>query len=391
MIVARSKLRFGLLLEWSGYREVIVLIALLSLAAVFLAYANGANDNFKGVATLYGCNVVSYRQALVLTTCATLAGSLSALLIAKALMVAFSGKGLVPDAITASPSFSVSVGTAAAVTVMLATVLGLPISTTHALVGAIAGAGFAAIGSSLKVGSLVSSFLMPLFVSPLLAISATMAVYWILHTVRKGLGVTSETCICIEPGRFVTLAAERTLSVSCRPITTRVCGTKQECVDKYCGTFLGFGVQDLTDRVHYLSSATICFARGLNDTPKILGLLFIVQAFDIRLGLAAIGLAMILGGIVNAAKVAETISKRVTQMNDGQALAANLVTASLLILATPLGLPVSTTHVSVGAITGVGLVRGTTDWRVLSSILSAWLLTLPIAALVAYLLYMVAR
>ena len=68
-------------------------------------------------------------------------------------------------------------------------------------------------------------------------------------------------------------------------------------------------------------------------------------------------------------------------MNDGQAFTANLVTALLVILASRFGLPVSTTHVAVGAITGVGIVNRSAARRVLSSIVLAWVLTLPIAAL----------
>jgi PiT family inorganic phosphate transporter len=82
-------------------------------------------------------------------------------------------------------------------------------------------------------------------------------------------------------------------------------------------------------------------------------------------------------------RVAETMSKKISRMNDGQALTANLVTSLLVIGASRLGMPVSTTHVSVGAITGVGLVNGTADRSVLSAILMSWLLTLPVAALSA--------
>jgi len=70
-------------------------------------------------------------------------------------------------------------------------------------------------------------------------------------------------------------------------------------------------------------------------------------------------------------------------MSDGQALTANLVTAFMVIFASRFGLPVSTTHVSVGSITGVGIVNGSVDKAVISSILLAWLLTLPIAAAIS--------
>jgi inorganic phosphate transporter, PiT family len=77
------------------------------------------------------------------------------------------------------------------------------------------------------------------------------------------------------------------------------------------------------------------------------------------------------------------MSKKISQMNDGQALTANLVTSLLVIGASRFGMPVSTTHVSVGAITGIGLVNGSADRSVLSAILMSWVLTLPVAALAA--------
>ena len=125
-----------------------MILALLVLTTLFVAYSNGANDNFKGVATLYGSNTTTFNTALWIGTLATLAGCIASVFLAEALVKAFSGKGLVPDAISASPNFLTAVAAGAASTVMLATVLGFPISTTHALTGALVGAGFVAAGSA---------------------------------------------------------------------------------------------------------------------------------------------------------------------------------------------------------------------------------------------------
>jgi inorganic phosphate transporter, PiT family len=91
--------------------------------------------------------------------------------------------------------------------------------------------------------------------------------------------------------------------------------------------------------------------------------------------------------LINSRKVAETMSKKISKMNDGQALTANLVTAFMVIFASRLGVPVSTTHVSVGAISGVGIINGTADRSVIGHILLSWLLTLPIAAITAGVIY----
>src|SRR5947208_396734 len=119
-------------------------VVLLTAAVLFLAYSNGANDNFKGVATLFGSGTCSYRQALAWGTATTLAGSLLALYLAGGLVESFKGKGLVPDAVTRQPAFVLAVSLGAALTVLLATRLGLPVSTTHALTGGLVGAGLLA-------------------------------------------------------------------------------------------------------------------------------------------------------------------------------------------------------------------------------------------------------
>ena len=83
---------------------------LLFAAALFLAYANGANDNFKGVATLYGSRTLGYRAAIGLATIATFAGAICALFLAQGLVASFSGKGLVPQDTAGAADFLMAVG-----------------------------------------------------------------------------------------------------------------------------------------------------------------------------------------------------------------------------------------------------------------------------------------
>lgn len=375
-----------------------MLLVLLILMTLFVAYSNGANDNFKGVATLYGSNTTSFRTALWIGTFATLAGCVSSVFLANALVQAFSGKGLVPDVVAGSPNFLVAVAAGAASTVMLATVLGFPISTTHALIGALVGAGFVAAGSELNLSVLGSAFFLPLLVSPLVSILLTMPLYKLAHSAAMRFGIGKETCVCIGPRQFVavsqltydpgTATYTRVEAHSGMSVTI---GTTADCVQKYHGHVMGLTAQGLVDGVHYLSGAAVSFARGLNDTPKIVGLLLVVRALDIKISMLAIALAMAVGGLVNARKVAETMSKKISKMNDGQALTANLVTAFMVIFASRLGIPVSTTHVSVGAITGVGIINGTADKSVIGNILLSWVLTLPIAAAIAAIAFWLLR
>src|SRR5690349_18240019 len=101
---------------------------LLVLAVCFLAYSNGANDNFKGVASLLGSKTASYRVSIAWATITTFAGSLAAILLAQSLLAKFSGKGLVPEELAGSEHFVLAVAMGTGATVILATWLGFPIS-----------------------------------------------------------------------------------------------------------------------------------------------------------------------------------------------------------------------------------------------------------------------
>ena len=94
------------------------MIALLLIAAGLLAYANGANDNFKGVATLFGSGTSNYRRALNWATLTTTAGAICSIFIAEQLTRNFSGKGLVPDDIAGSQGFLCAVSLSAASSVL---------------------------------------------------------------------------------------------------------------------------------------------------------------------------------------------------------------------------------------------------------------------------------
>lgn len=372
-----------------------MILTLLVLATLFVAYSNGANDNYKGVATLYGSSTATFRQALWIGTIATLAGSVASVFLAEELVTAFSGKGLVPDAIAASPEFLTAVAAGAAATVMLATVLGFPISTTHALTGALVGAGLIAAGPQLDIARLGTTFFLPLLGSPMLSLLLAMPLYRLATAAVHWLGIGRQHCVCIGPRAFVpvgTVAFTGTTGTSAAPAGAAgmsiTIGTENQCYQKYHGDVLGVSAQGLVDALHYTSAVAVSFARGLNDTPKIVALLLVVKALELHVGMLAIALAMALGGLLNARKVAVTMSKRISRMNDGQALTANLVTAFMVIGASRFGLPVSTTHVSVGAISGVGLVKGTADKSVISAILLSWVMTLPLAAAIAALSYL---
>ena len=147
-----------------------ITLTLLIIATLFLAYSNGANDNFKGVATLFGSGTTSYRAAITWATISTLAGSITSLFLAGTLLKNFSGRGLVPNDLAASPQFVLAVGLGAGLTVMLATLTGFPVSTTHGLVGALVGAGLTAAGANVNFATLGTLFFLHVSVGSLFGI-----------------------------------------------------------------------------------------------------------------------------------------------------------------------------------------------------------------------------
>lgn len=367
---------------------------LLFLATCFLAYSNGANDNFKGVASLFGSRTTSYRTAVGWAGVTTFAGSICAIFLAQALLKAFSGKGLVPDRIVSSESFLLAVAAGAGITVIAATRLGFPVSTTHALTGAILGGGFMASGTEVNMRALGSGFVLPLLLSPVLATVLAAVLYLALRFFRIQMGICKEWCVCVgEVEQLVPIPQPVSVvgfHTAALPAIDVHAGHVQDCRVRYAGRFLGLESQQVMDGLHFLSAGVVSFARGLNDTPKIAAVLFAIKALDIRLGMGAVALAMGIGGLLSAAKVAETMSVKITAMNHGQGFASNLATGILVIMASLFGLPVSTTHVSVGALAGIGWTTGEANTGVLRGIAWSWLLTLPCASLSAALVWWIA-
>ena len=369
-----------------------MIIALLVIAAIFLSYSNGANDNFKGVATLFGSGTTNYKKAINWATITTFLGSVAAIFLATTMVKNFSGKGLIPDELILKPSFAISIAFGAASTVFLATKIGMPISTTHALVGGLFGSGFIAVGTNFNFSKLGDTFLLPLIVSPLVALVISSMAYFIFRKIRIASGITKETCFCFVDECGV--SSYKSFNSEAIVIDTDVhkkliMGTNQECITKYNGNIFGLSAQSILDYAHYLSSGVVSFARGLNDTPKIVGLLLVIDTIDIKYGMILIAITMAVGGLLNAKKVGEIVSKKITSMDHGQGFTANLITSLLVTTASIHGLPVSTTHVSVGSIFGIGAATKNANVKVVYNILLSWLFTLPVAAIFSALIYLV--
>ena len=370
-----------------------MIFALLLLAVLFLAWSNGANDNFKGVATLYGSATAGFRKSLLWAGGTTALGAMASVSLAAALASRFSGKGLIPESFLDASALT-AIGLAGALTVFLATVIGMPTSTTHALTGALAGVGLAAAGlGRVDWAAFGGKFATPLLVSPVLAIGVTAAVYPLLRRTRERLGVERQTCLCVgDGGGTLVPVAGGAAAMSALGPPEVVVDDGARCVERYRGRFVGVEAQKVVDAAHYLSAGAVCFARAVNDTPKIAALLLAAAGLGLpdlgRAGLLMVAVTMTAGGLLQSRRVAETMSRRITDLNPGQGLTANLATAALVLGASRLGLPVSTTHVSCGTIFGIGVVNRSARWRTIARILLTWVTTLPLGLLLGAGIYL---
>ena len=360
----------------------------MSLAAVGVvvlaagvAFANGTNDISKGIATLVGSGVSNFRAAVIWGTVWTVAGGLLAAFVSQGLVETFSGKGFLDQPITGF-AFLASVALGAAAWVLFASRTGLPVSTTHAIAGALAGAALAAQGAgALHWATFAKKIALPLGLSPLVSIGLMYAISPLL---ARAVARAESYCVCLErragspvfsPGGAIALS---TIGVAPMAAATEAC-------DQSLGVTARVSV---LDGLHWLSSALTSFARGLNDTPKIVALgvaASVVLAIDGALTYVLVALFIGAGSLVGGFRVTETLARKVTPMTPGEGFAANLVTTLLVSLASVYALPVSTTQVSSSAIIGIGLRRGGrgVHWGKVREMLYAWIVTLPAAALVA--------
>ena len=364
------------------------------LLVLALSYANGTNDVSKAVATLVGSGVTNYRAAILWGTIWTIVGAGASAFVASAMVKTFS-HGLVQTGTVIQPAVTLAVLIGAMAWVFLASHTGLPVSTTHALTGAIVGTGLVAFsGDGLIWPAIGKKIALPLLLSPFLALTVSL----LIHPAVRALARKWEgACLCVMPASraLVTIDAcggTRTL------FQTTSFGSPVMAVPSQCDRA---GLQGLVvglDTIHWISSGLASFARGTNDAPKIVAMLLLGSATaawpSASSQLAAFGgvaIAMGLGSYFGGLRVTEVLAEKVTKMNHAEGLSANLTTSSLVLVSGSLGLPVSTTHVSSSAIIGIGLLKGwnSVRWTTVRDMVLAWVVTLPASALLACIAYLI--
>lgn len=362
-------------------------LAVLAAGLLFLlCFANGANDVSKAIATLAGAGLASVKQAIAWGTLWTVAGALAGLLWGGAIIKNISGSIYIADHDFYFPA-ALAVALAPILWVALATWRKWPVSTTHAVVGGLVGTGLIAYGAAeINWPTIFSKIALPLLASPFMAI----ALAWFLTPVlERAARLTGRIRLCLTPVPKVALVNARTGAPE--PLEDCfVCA----CDSPQAG--LTHGMTLSVDHMHWFTSGLLSFSRGLNDTPKLIAIIMpflMLQGYVAPAWLFFWGaLAMGAGSWIAGKNITEVLGFNVTKMNHEQGFSANLVASFLVIGASRFGLPVSTTHVSSSAIMGVGMVnKKGLNMKTVKSMLFAWLVTAPVAALFAAVIYMIAN
>lgn len=408
----------------------ITLLVLACGLGLFMAFGIGANDVANAMGTSVGANVLTIKQAILVAMIFEFAGAY----LAGGEVTATIRKGIVDtSSITDTPELLVfgmlSALAAAGTWLLIASLAGWPVSTTHSIVGAIVGFAIAGIGMDAvqwgKVGQIVMSWV----VSPALAGTISYLVFRSVQkrvlnaedpfrsakryvpmymfavgaimgmvTLLKGLKhVFRDAAIDLNFGENMLLAAIFGLFVMVIGMFLLRRVKVDPTADK---AFRYASVERVFAVLMVFTACAMAFAHGSNDVANAVGPLAaiigvlntgsiaaksVMPSWILLLG----GVGIVLGLAILGYRVMGTIGKKITELTPSRGFAAELGAATTVVIASGTGLPISTTHTLVGAVLGVGLARGMSSLNlaVVGKIVTSWIITLPAGALLAILFY----
>jgi inorganic phosphate transporter, PiT family len=355
---------------------------LIAVSLLFsLSFANGANDVSKSIATLAGSGITSVRNALAWGTIWTVIGAWVGIFWGSAIIKNISESIYIEqhDFILAT---ALSVSIAPILWVSLATWRKWPVSTTHSVVGGLVGTGLIAYGmNGINWDTIFTKIAIPLLVSPFMAI---LLAYTLTPYLEKFAKFTDRLRLCLTPVPKLALVN----------VNNREQVELEDCLICNCNSpqaGVTHGVALSVDNMHWLTSGLLSFSRGLNDSPKLIAIIlpFLFMYDDVPMWLFIWGgIAMGMGSWFAGKNITEVLGFKVTSMNHEQGFSANLVSTFLVIGASRFGMSVSTTHVSSSSIMGVGLVnKQGLNMQTVTSMLFAWLVTVPISGIFAMVVF----
>ncbi len=411
-----------------------VFLVLAIVFGFYMTWGIGANDVANAMGTSVGSGAISVKQAILIAAIFEFAGAF----IAGGQVTATIRKGIIdPSAITGQPELLVygmlAALFAAAIWLMIASTKGWPVSTTHTIVGAIVGFAMAGIGMDAvqwgKIGSIVASWL----VSPL--IGGTIALLLMLSVRKLILNAPQPFEQAKKWGPFYVflvgfIVALVTLFKGLKHLKLELTMGQSLVAAIVIGIIVAIIGRIMISRVkvdsaadkdyHYASvekaftplmiftACAMAFAHGSNDVANGIGPLAAVvsivnaakagateivqQKAALPIWILALGGAGIVVGLATMGyKVMQTIGTKITELTPTRGYCATLAAATTVVIASKTGLPVSTTHIAVGAVMGVGLARGigALDLRVLGNIVVSWVITLPVGGILAAIFFFV--
>jgi PiT family inorganic phosphate transporter len=389
-------------------------IWLAGVLALYMAWAIGANDVANAMGTSVGSGALTIRWAIVVAALLEFSGAF----LAGGHVTDTVRKGILDMEMVSQDAIlhGMLASLASAATLLLgATRYGLPVSTTHAIVGAIVGFGAVAIGPDAvrwgKVGQIVASWL----TSPLLSGVLAYLIFQLtrsmvldrddpLGQVRR-IGPFFFFYVFFIVGLVTLFKGLKNLNLDLNMPQALLASAALGLVGALIGAFFlrrvkeregerRFGqVERVFVILQILTACAVAFAHGSNDVANSIGplaaIVNVVEGGEV-VGKAAVrpwmlavgGLGIVVGLGTWGYRVMETVGKKITELTPSRGFAAELAAATTIVLASRLGIPVSTTHTLVGAVLGVGLARGigALDLRVVGNIIVSWVVTLPIAA-----------
>ena len=407
------------------------LLLLLACAfGFFMAWGVGANDVANAMGTSVGSKALTIKQAIFVAMIFEFCGAYLA-----GGEVTETIKSGIVDANRISPDLMVlgmmSALLAAGTWLLIASRKGWPVSTTHSIVGAVIG--FAAVGVSMDavhwsgVGPIVASWVISPVLSGVVAYALFVSVQKLIINTDKPF---SNAKRFVPMYMFLTgfMVAIMTLSKGLKNIGLNLSGGESLLLSLGVGGLVMLLGIVLLSRIHVdaeadkdfhyasvekvfavlmvFTACSMAFAHGSNDVANAVGPLAAIVSV-ISSGGAAVaaktsvpGWILLLGavGIVIGLatygyKVIATIGKEITELTPSRGFAAELATASTVVGASAIGLPISTTHTLVGAVLGVGIARGigALNLGVVGSIFMSWLITLPIGAGLSIFFFLILR
>ena len=399
-----------------------ILVILACIFALYMAWTIGANDVANAMAPAVGSGVLTLRNAIII---AALAEFLGAVLVGSSVTSTIR-KGIVsPSLFQNDPSiFMLGMTSAllgAALWLHAATFFGMPVSTTHSIVGAVIGFGLIAKGPSSLDYWTLSKIVMSWFVSPFFGGFLGFSIfYFIREKILSQENRDAATRFYAPYILFFTsvillqsfvFKAMKNLNLPVNFFTILLLGCILGGVIAFFSRkFLArFKIEEdkstLTDRFFIflliLTSGYVAFAHGANDVANAVGpfsaVIDVFATGAVSLSEVPVPIwVLILGGIgivsglaLSGWKVISTIGGKITEITPQNGFSAQLAAATTVLFCSQFGLPISTTHTVVGSVIGVGLARGVNalDLGVCGKIITSWFLTLPFAAGMTMLVY----